>query len=86
VEVDALFAGIREDFGALHGFVNNAGITCDALLVKYKDGEQQSKMTIEQWQAVIDVNLTGVFLCGRVTASARHQSHLASLARIWSWP
>ena len=49
--------------------MNNAGITRDALLVKYKDGEQVSKMTIEQWQAVIDVNLTGVFLCGREAAA-----------------
>jgi 3-oxoacyl-[acyl-carrier protein] reductase len=67
-DVEALFADIREEFGALHGLVNNAGITRDALLVKYKDGEQVSKMSVEQWQAVIDVNLTGVFLCGREAA------------------
>ena len=67
--VEALFADIASDFGALHGLVNNAGITRDALLVKYKDGEQVSKMTLEQWQAVIDVNLTGVFLCGREAAA-----------------
>mgnify|MGYP001550010000 CR=1 FL=1 len=68
-EVESLFADIREEFGALHGLVNNAGITRDALMVKYKDGEQVSKMTMEQWQAVIDVNLTGVFLCGREAAA-----------------
>ena len=68
-DVEALFMAIREEFGELHGLVNNAGITRDALLVKYKDGEQVSKMTIEQWQAVIDVNLTGVFLCGREAAA-----------------
>ncbi len=68
-EVEALFAEVREEFGALHGLVNNAGITRDALLVKYKDGRQVSKMTVEQWQAVIDVNLTGVFLCGREAAA-----------------
>jgi 3-oxoacyl-[acyl-carrier protein] reductase len=45
--------------------VNNAGITRDALLVKAQDGAIHSKMTLAQWQAVIDVNLTGVFLCGR---------------------
>ncbi len=59
---------IDSDFGALDGLVNNAGITRDALTIKYKNGEQQSKMTIEQWQSVIDVNLTGVFLCGREAA------------------
>jgi len=64
-EVEALFQQIAENFDALHGLVNNAGITRDALMLKYKDGQQVSKMTIEQWQAVIDVNLTGVFLCGR---------------------
>jgi 3-oxoacyl-[acyl-carrier protein] reductase len=37
-------------------------------LIKYKDGELLSKMSLENWQAVIDVNLTGVFLCGREAA------------------
>ena len=68
-EVEDLFQAIASDFGALHGLVNNAGITRDALTLKYKDGELLSKMTIEQWQAVIDVNLTGVFLCGREAAA-----------------
>lgn len=68
-EVVALFDGIASDFGALHGLVNNAGITRDALTLKYKDGEQVSKMTLDQWQLVIDVNLTGVFLCGREAAA-----------------
>jgi len=67
-EVVALFDRIATDFGALHGLVNNAGITRDALTLKYKDGELVSKMTLEQWQMVIDVNLTGVFLCGREAA------------------
>lgn len=53
------------DFGRLDGLVNNAGITRDALLVKVKDGEVVGKMSLAQWQAVIDVNLTGVFLCAR---------------------
>ena len=68
-EVESLFAEVAADFGELHGVVNNAGITRDALTAKYKDGEQVSKMSLEQWQAVIDVNLTGVFLCGREAAA-----------------
>lgn len=56
------------DFGRLDGLVNNAGITRDALLVKVKDGEVVGKMSLAQWQAVIDVNLTGVFLCAREAA------------------
>lgn len=54
--------------GRLDVLVNNAGITRDALLVKAQDGKIVSKMSREQWQAVIDVNLTGVFLCAREAA------------------
>ena len=67
-EVESLFESVIADFGALDGLVNNAGITRDAMLLKFKDGELISKMTLEQWQAVMDVNLTGVFLCGREAA------------------
>ena len=67
-QVVDLFNQIVADFGGLDGLVNNAGITRDALLVKFKDGEVVSKMSLEQWQSVIDVNLTGVFLCGREAA------------------
>ncbi len=67
-DVVALFDSIVRDCGGVDGLVNNAGITRDALLVKFADGKLAAKMTIEQWQAVIDVNLTGVFLCGREAA------------------
>ena len=67
-EVVAALDGVVADFGRLDVMVNNAGIIKDALLVKVKDGTVVSKMTLEQWQAVIDVNLTGVFLCGREAA------------------
>lgn len=68
-DVEKLFADIGNEFGALHGLVNNAGITRDALTLKYKDGELVAKMSLDQWQLVIDVNLTGVFLCGREAAA-----------------
>jgi len=45
---------VQKDFGRIDILVNNAGITRDASL---------KKMSIEQWQQVIDVNLTGVFNC-----------------------
>lgn len=67
-EVVKLFDDVVADFGSLHGVVNNAGITRDGLLVKAKDGEITT-MSLQQWQAVIDVNLTGVFLCGREAAA-----------------
>jgi 3-oxoacyl-[acyl-carrier protein] reductase len=59
---------ITVDFGRLDGLINNAGIVRDAMLVKVKDGQVVGKMTLEQWQSVIDVNLTGVFLCAREAA------------------
>jgi 3-oxoacyl-[acyl-carrier protein] reductase len=68
-EVEAVFNDIVADFDRLDGLVNNAGILRDALLVKVKDGEVVGKMSLAQWQAVVDVNLTGVFLCGREAAS-----------------
>ncbi|MCO6419026.1 SDR family oxidoreductase [Siccirubricoccus sp. KC 17139] len=48
-------------FGAVHGLVNNAGITRPAMF---------AKMTMQQWQAVIDVNLTGCYLM--MQAVGRH--------------
>jgi len=45
--------------------VNNAGITRDAQLIKWKGGEVRKRMEEEAWDAVIDVNLKGVFLVTR---------------------
>jgi 3-oxoacyl-[acyl-carrier protein] reductase len=56
------------DLGRIDVMVNNAGIIKDGLLIKAKDGAVTGKMGLEQWRAVIDVNLTGVFLCGREAA------------------
>jgi len=67
-QVCEMVTRVAEDFGGLHGLVNNAGILRDGLLLKVKDGEI-SKMSLAQWQAVIDVNLTGVFLCTREVAA-----------------
>ncbi len=70
--VDKAFADIKDYFGGIDVLVNNAGITRDALMIKVKDGELVSRMTLENWNAVINVNLTGVFLCGR--AAAEHMA------------
>ncbi|HEY5718287.1 MAG TPA: SDR family oxidoreductase [Motiliproteus sp.] len=64
-----VFNNIVADFGAIHGLINNAGITRDAMFIKAKDGEVTQRMSLQQWQQVIDVNLTGVFLCGREAAT-----------------
>jgi glucose 1-dehydrogenase len=55
-EVDAMFAQTLQHFGSLHILVNNAGLQRDAAI---------DEMTIEQWQTVLAVNLTGQFLCSR---------------------
>ncbi|HWG30264.1 MAG TPA: SDR family NAD(P)-dependent oxidoreductase [Steroidobacteraceae bacterium] len=65
--IEAMDAVVR-DFGRLDVLVNNAGIIRDALLVKAKEGVIAGKMSLAQWQAVLNVNLTGVFLCGREAA------------------
>jgi 3-oxoacyl-[acyl-carrier protein] reductase len=67
-QVSAALDAIVADHGRLDVVVNNAGIIKDGLLVKAKDGKVTGRMGLEQWQAVIDVNLTGVFLCGREAA------------------
>lgn len=59
---------VAADFGGIDVLINNAGIVKDGLLIKSKDGAVTGKMTLDQWQAVIDINLTGVFLCGREAA------------------
>jgi 3-oxoacyl-[acyl-carrier protein] reductase len=58
-EVDALVAAAMEKYGRIDVLVNNAGITRDTLLLRMK---------LEDWQAVIDLNLTGVFLCTRAVS------------------
>jgi len=73
-DVDAAVKRIAEYFGRLDVLVNNAGITRDALTLKFRDGELVSRMSLEDWQAVIDVNLTGVFLCGRAAAEQMIQT------------
>ena len=52
--VRALFAATRERFGRLDLLFNNAGITTRGAI---------EDLTVEQWKSVVDVNLTGAFLC-----------------------
>jgi 3-oxoacyl-[acyl-carrier protein] reductase len=58
-QVDAMVAAVKAQFGRIDVLVNNAGITKDARL---------QKMTLEQFDAVIDVNLRGVFHCSQAVA------------------
>ena len=58
-QVDAMVAAVKAQFGRIDVLVNNAGITQDARL---------QKMTLEQFDRVIDVNLRGVFHCSQAVA------------------
>jgi len=55
-DVEKMINGIKEKFGKIDVLVNNAGICLDKTL---------AKMSVEEWQKVIDVNLTGVFNCSK---------------------
>ena len=55
-EVEKALAAIKADSGRLDILVNNAGISHNALLLRTKD---------EDWHRVLDINLTGAFLCSR---------------------
>jgi 3-oxoacyl-[acyl-carrier protein] reductase len=70
-QVTQLVADARSALGSLNGLVNNAGIFRDGLLVK-KDREtgEIKKMSLKKWNQVIDVDLTGPFLCTREFASS----------------
>ena len=55
--VDALFAKTRETFGRIDVLFNNAGANAPG--IRFED------LTYEKWQSVVDVNLTGMFLCAQ---------------------
>ena len=65
--MEALFAAFVEHAGGIDAVVNNAGLNRDGLLVR-KKGDTVEKFPLAKWQAVIDVDLTGVFLCAREAA------------------
>ena len=82
-----LFEMAYKHMGAVNGLVNNAGIIRDGLLIK-KDRETGaiSNLSMKKWQQVIDVNLTGPFLCARefATLAARHGVAPACMVNISS--
>ncbi|HTP84614.1 MAG TPA: 3-oxoacyl-ACP reductase FabG [Alphaproteobacteria bacterium] len=63
--VNAAVEEVASRFGGIHVLVNNAGVLRDGQLVKFKDGAVAGIMTDEQFDAVIGVNLRGVFICTR---------------------
>ncbi|MBD2097830.1 3-oxoacyl-[acyl-carrier-protein] reductase [Trichocoleus sp. FACHB-591] len=74
-QVDALFSAVMEKWGRIDVLVNNAGITRDTLLLRMKP---------EDWQSVIDLNLTGVFLCTRAASKIMLKQRSGRIVNITS--
>ena len=74
-EVAALMARTVEAFGRLDILVNNAGITRDGLLLRMKESD---------WQAVIDTNLRGTFLCIREASKLMTKARFGRIINISS--
>ena len=63
--VEGAVAEVVRAWGGVYVLVNNAGILRDGQLIKYKEGAVSGMMSDEQFDAVISVNLKGVFTCTR---------------------
>ena len=74
-DVTGAFSNIKETYGRLDHLVCNAGITCDRLLLR---------MTEEEWQSVLDVNLTGAFHCIQASIRLLRKSQSASIVALSS--
>lgn len=60
-DVDGLLKATKEAFGNVDYLINNAGVTRDGLLIRMKE---------DDWDAVIDTNLKGVYLCTKIIGKA----------------
>jgi len=67
-EVEAAVDAVSRQFGRIDILINNAGILRDGLLIKVKDGEITGKLAEADFDAVIAVNLKGVFNCTQAVA------------------
>jgi 3-oxoacyl-[acyl-carrier protein] reductase len=74
-EVEAMYEKVMATYGRVDVLVNNAGITRDTLLLRMKP---------EDWQAVIDVNLTGVFLATRAASKIMLKQRSGRIVNITS--
>jgi len=73
--VETFFENYTSKNGAPDVLINNAGITADALFIKQK-GDEITKFPFSNWERVLNVNLTGVFLCAREAAFQMVKHHV----------
>ncbi|MBM5801435.1 MAG: SDR family oxidoreductase, partial [Cyanobacteria bacterium K_DeepCast_35m_m2_023] len=74
-QVEAMVKAVLTREGRLDVLVNNAGITRDGLLMRMKSAD---------WQSVIDLNLTGVFLCTRAVSRTMLKARTGRIINITS--
>ncbi len=74
-QVEEMVQKTLDKWGQIHILINNAGITRDGLLVR---------MSLEDWQEVIGVNLTGAFLCCKAVSKSMIQQRSGAILNITS--
>jgi len=72
--VETTFSSIASHYKKIDVLINNAGIIKDHFLTKPNKKGDIDSMSLSNWQSVIDVNLTGVFLCARQTSKIMQQN------------
>jgi 3-oxoacyl-[acyl-carrier protein] reductase len=65
IQIDSALNELKNNKVRVDILINNAGITADSQMVKWKDGKIVNQMTPEEFQRVISINLTGVFNCAQ---------------------
>lgn len=73
--IDGFFKKVHQEFGCIDILINNAGIVRDNILLRMKD---------EEWQSVIDVNLTAVYRMSKAVIKAMIKKHFGRIINIGS--
>lgn len=74
-QVEQMVQKTLDKWGQIHILINNAGITRDGLLVR---------MSLQDWQEVVSVNLTGAFLCSKAVSKSMIKQRSGAILNITS--